>query len=161
MGIYYWVKNHYYCFLTLKKSKMKKIAVLCMLVLGMGSFYSCSSDKKDDANSSSEKLVGTWKWTGDWIDGVYEEDVVADCDREILAINASGAFVTSDYTCGGSTSIIEGTWSKIADNQYQLVGELGSGTIYTVFTENNTKVTMYQTLSSMAIQDMGSVYVRQ
>lgn len=140
---------------------MKKITMLFVMLLGLGSLNSCSSDKKDDSNSSTEKLVGTWKWVGDWTDGVYEEDAVADCDREILAINASGAFVTSDYTCGGSTNVIEGTWSKIADNQYQVVGELGSGTIYTVFTENNTKVTMYQTLSSMAIQDMGAVYVRQ
>ena len=140
---------------------MKKIAMLFVMVLGLGIFNSCSTDKKEDSNSSSEKLVGTWKWVGDWTDGVYEEDVVADCDREILEINSSGIWVTSDYTCGSTTDVIEGTWSKTADNQYQVVGDLESITIYTVFSDNNTKVAIYPSLSSMAIQDMGAVYVRQ
>jgi hypothetical protein len=144
---------------------MKKMAMLFAMLLCLGSFNSCSSDKKedtdDDSGSSTEKLVGTWKWVGDWTDGVYEEDVVADCNREILQYNAGGTYVSSDYICGGSTSTIEGTWSKTADNQYQIVGDLGSGSIYTVFTANNTKVAIYRSASSMAIQDMGAVYVRQ
>ena len=140
---------------------MKKLIFLCCLGTAFLLTNCSSADKKEDSNSSSEKLVGTWKWVGDWTDGVYEEDVVADCDREILEINSSGIWVTSDYTCGSTTDVIEGTWSKTADNQYQVVGDLESITIYTVFSDNNTKVAIYPSLSSMAIQDMGAVYVRQ
>ena len=161
MGIYYWIKNRYYCCLILKKNKMKKIAMLFIMVLGLGSLYSCSSDKKDDSNSSSEKLVGTWKWVGDWIDGVYEADVVLDCDREILQYNADGTFSYTQYNCGSTPSVQNGTWTKSSDNQYLTTTSFGSITAFTVFTENNNKVAIYRSLSSMALQDMGAVYVRQ
>jgi hypothetical protein len=165
MGIFSIINNAYYCCLILKKNKMKKIAMLFVMVLCLGSFYSCSSDKKEDTDedsgSSTEKLVGTWKWVGDWTDGVYEADVVLDCDREILQYNADGTFSDTQYNCGSTPSVQNGTWTKSSDNQYLTTTSFGSITAFTVFTENNNKVAIYRSFQDIALQTMGAVYVRQ
>ncbi|MEN9323489.1 MAG: hypothetical protein RIT03_439 [Bacteroidota bacterium] len=140
---------------------MKKIAMLFVMLLGLGSFYSCSSDKKEDPNSSSEKLVGTWKWVGDWTDGEYDAGVFDDCDREILQFNAGGTFTDTQYNCGSAPYVENGTWTKSSDNQYLTTTSFGSITAFTVFTENNTKVTVYRSFQDIALQTMGAVYVRQ
>lgn len=132
-----------------------------VIVFGLGSFYSCSSDKKDDASSSTEKLVGTWKWVGDWTGGVYDAGVFDDCDREILQFNAGGTFTDTQYNCGSTPDVENGTWSKTADNQYLTTASFGSITAFTVFTENDTKVTVYRSFQDIALQNMGAVYVKQ
>jgi hypothetical protein len=140
---------------------MKKIAMLLVMVFGLGSFYSCSSDKKEDSASSTEKLVGTWKWVGDWTDGVYDAGVFADCDREILQFNAGGTYTDTQYNCGSTPYVDNGTWTKSSDNQYLTTSSFGSITAFTVFTENNNKVTVYRSFQDIALQTMGAVYVRQ
>jgi hypothetical protein len=98
---------------------MKK-AILTATVFLSALTFSCSSD--DDANDTTDPIVGTWKYTQSLVDGKEEEPLTA-CDKKSTYIFTVDGKAEDNYYSNDANSecTIEkgtGTWKKNDDGTY-------------------------------------------
>ncbi|WP_284653580.1 hypothetical protein [Flavobacterium terrisoli] len=142
----------------------KAITILCAIVLAF-SFNSCSSDDSSGGASSSDNIVGSWKYVGDMYVGVFEPYEAEPCDDEILKFsgNNTGKYIIK--YCGESSEVTSFAWERTSDPIYNYTttdnetGETIPGIV--IFSEDYQSFTTYDTQEDMLNQDNGTVFEKQ
>jgi hypothetical protein len=145
---------------------MKKLITLtCAFVLAL-SLNSCGgSDDSPSGPSSSDKIVGTWKFAGDMYMGNFEPYVGESCDDELFKFVGNNTAQFIEKYCGDATDVTNFTWAKTTDPTYNYsytdpeTGDVASVVI--VFSTDYSKFTTYETEDDMLNEDAGEVYQKQ
>jgi hypothetical protein len=126
----------------------KTILLLCVLAL---LFSSCNKD--DDNGPSQDLLIGTWKYSNAFEDGV--EISLSDCEKsETQIFNADGTFTVTIFDDFDGPCIedftFSGTWSNSGNSIYTVTA-LGETFSQAISFQDNTY--------SVTTEDAGTVYV--
>lgn len=144
---------------------MKKLITLTFAFVLALSLNSCGGSDDSSSSSSADKIVGTWKYTGDIYDGVFEPETNEPCDDELLkfASNNTGQFI--EKYCGESTDIVPFAWAKIDNAPYNYsitdseTGDTSPGIV--IFSADFKTFTTYDTEEEMMAETGGSVFQKQ
>lgn len=108
---------------------------------------SCSSDDNgsDVGGNTSDVIIGNWKYIGELSETGFDPSENDPCENEFILLNPNGTFrFTFDY-CDFDTEIYNGQWQKLtAANMYRFSLENITEDYKVTFSENNTKMTMYE-----------------
>jgi hypothetical protein len=144
---------------------MKKTIFLLFAFVIAFSLNSCSSDDDSSSASSGDKIVGTWKFTGEMINGNFEPDITDECDEELLIFSANNTGKIIDKYCDDVDDVYPFTWEKTGDSPFNYVivdsetGQETPGII--VFSSDFKKFTAYNSEQDMIDEDFGTVYEKQ
>lgn len=140
----------------------KTITLLCAFVLAL-SLNSCGgSDDSPNGSSNADKIIGTWKYSGDMYMGNFEPYDGESCDDEFMkfATNNTGQLI--EKYCGEPTETTNFTWQKTTDPIYNYIAtETGTGDtspVIIVFSDDFKTFTMYEYEEEMLVEDGGEVY---
>jgi len=122
---------------------MKKL-ILLLTVLTLG-FTSCNSD--DDAATSQDAFIGTWKFTAEFENGVSIP--LDDCEDEETIVVSSNGVITITYfdedvdgNCIADTMDSEsGTWENLGNSVYSFSFNGDSNEDEIVFQGNTFTIT--------------------
>lgn len=142
----------------------KSITLLCAFVLAL-SFNSCGgSDDSPSGSSSSDKIVGNWKYTGAMYLGDFVDDT-DECYSEFVNFSSNKTGKYTDKYCGEADVINQFTWEKTTDQLYNYILTDSDGADFEPkiieFSDNNQTITMYDTEEGMLAGDDGEVYQKQ
>lgn len=130
------------------------------------SVNSCSTDD-DSSSSSDDKIVGTWKLSGQMINGNFEPDVSDQCDEELIKFLANNTAEVIDKYCeeGGGQDVTPFTWANTDASPFNYVfidNDTGNeNPEIIIFSSNFNKFTVYNTEQDMIDENFGTVYVKQ
>ena len=142
----------------------KTISLLCTFFLAI-SLNSCSSSSDSNGGASgSDKIVGTWKLSGDMYQGTFEPYDGESCDLDYIKFfgNNTGKFI--EKYCGEPDEVYPFTWEKTSDPvfNYSTTTESAETTFGIIeFSTDFKKITIYDTEENQLNQDEGAVYVKQ
>lgn len=124
---------------------MKKILVL---LFALSLFYSCGSNNGNDAEISSDKVVGNWKLISQKVGGI---ETINDCRKQTTFVFESSRVLRQTFyrlensNCTEGSEIIS-SWFALGNSNYRINGSDGSRlAIELVFTEADTKYTTTET----------------
>lgn len=143
---------------------MKKTISLLFAFLMVFSLNSCSSDDDSSNNSSGDKIIGTWKYSGDMINGDFVP-YIDDCDEEFLKFSANNTGKIIDKYCDEEDDVFPFTWENTSDSPFNYLitdsetGEEIPGII--IFSSDFKKFTSYNSEQDMINGDFGSVFEKQ
>jgi hypothetical protein len=127
---------------------MKKILVLCFTITFL---FSCSGDNGNDADISSDIIIGSWKMISQKINGLETAD---NCRKQTVFIFESSRVLrqmfyrTENSICIGDSEVIS-SWFNLGNSSYRINGSSGSRVaVDFVFTEADTKFTTTETSSN-------------
>jgi hypothetical protein len=142
----------------------KTITLLFAFVLAI-SLNSCGGSDDSSSSSSADKIVGTWRYSGDIYNGVFDPEDYEACDDEFVkfASNNTGKYI--EKYCGESDDVFAFSWQKTSDPLYNYVitdsetGETSNGII--LFSADFKTITLYETEDDMLEEFGGEVYQKQ
>ncbi len=123
---------------------MKKTISLFFTFLMVFSLNSCSSDDDSSNTSSGDKIIGTWKYSGDMINGDFVP-YIDDCDEEFLKFSANNTGKIIDKYCDEEDYVFPFTWENTSDSPFN----------------DFKKFTSYNSEQDMINGDFGTVFEKQ
>ena len=154
------------CTITLKYHTMKVLKNSLLILPLLLIMAACSgSDDNESTNgngngngngNTTDKLVGTWKYIGDYYDDEYDYDwELEDCDRGILLIRANGTGKVTDRYCGEEDEVTNFDWENIGNSKYELSADGITETYTAIFFEDDDRLILdYEGMG-------GDIYERQ
>lgn len=139
-------KNKYLYF-NLNKFIMKKTIYLLFALVMAISLNSCGgSDDSPSGSSSSDKIVGNWKYIGDIDEDVFDANTDESCDDDFIKFNSNGTALSTDKSCEDITETSSVTWENTGSNGVYIfveteTGETSSASV--VFSEDFKEMSLY------------------
>ena len=125
---------------------------------------SCSSDSDGDGTgggSSTDVIVGNWKYVGDIDEDGYEAAENEPCDDEFLKFSSNGTVKVTFKYCGEPTEVYTYGWEKATEANHYIIDNNEGSTedVKITFSDDKKEMTLYEYEDESGFY--GVVYKRQ